>query len=122
MLLVWLQSRRAVDHALSELLAAGPAGERRVRERLELIEHLVSESSAAFRDYCASVRDRDPGRTAADADGWLRTPARRIGRSRIAVRSVPPVEITPVDGPEADDAPRSRCPRVVCWGPVTRLT
>jgi hypothetical protein len=60
LLLVWLQSRRAVDHALSELLAAGPAGERRVRERMELIEHLVSESSAAFADYRESVRDAGP--------------------------------------------------------------
>lgn len=60
LLLVWLQSRRAVDHALSELLAAGPAGERRVRERLELIEHLVGESTAAFADYRESVRDAGP--------------------------------------------------------------
>jgi hypothetical protein len=56
LLLVWLQARRALDHALSEMLASGPAGERRVRERFELVEHLVAQADRAFADYREAVR------------------------------------------------------------------
>jgi hypothetical protein len=60
LLLVWLQARRALDHCLSELLAAGPAGERRVRSRLDLVEELERKAQNAFASYRASVlSDRD---------------------------------------------------------------
>jgi hypothetical protein len=55
LLLVWLQARRALDHCLSELLAAGPAGERRVRSRLDLVEDLERKAENAFDTYRASV-------------------------------------------------------------------
>jgi hypothetical protein len=55
LLLVWLQARRAVDHCLSELLAAGPAGERRVRGRLDLVEELEQKAQNAFATYRASA-------------------------------------------------------------------
>jgi hypothetical protein len=67
LLLVWLQSRRALDHALSEMLAAGPAGERRVRERFELVEHLVQQSDRAFAEYRDAVR----GTVTAGRRRWL---------------------------------------------------
>ncbi|WP_322760719.1 hypothetical protein [Frankia sp. Cr2] len=51
LLLVWLQARRAVDHCLSDLLAAGPAGERRVREQLELVHDLENRAQEAFVRY-----------------------------------------------------------------------
>lgn len=55
LLLVWLQARRALDHCLSDLLAAGPAGERRVRQRLDLVEELERKSRNAFDSYRASA-------------------------------------------------------------------
>lgn len=55
LLLVWLQARRALDHCLSELLAAGPAGERRVRGRLDLVEELERKEQNAFACYRASA-------------------------------------------------------------------
>ncbi|HSP37055.1 MAG TPA: hypothetical protein VLR26_04820 [Frankiaceae bacterium] len=62
LLLVWLQARRALDHCLSELLAAGPAGERRVRSRLDLVEELEWRAQNAFASYRASaVSDRTTG-------------------------------------------------------------
>lgn len=67
LLLVWLQSRRALDNALSEMLAAGPAGERRVRERFELVEHLVQQSDRAFAEYRDAVR----GTVTAGRRRWL---------------------------------------------------
>lgn len=51
LLLVWLQARRAVDHCLSDLLAAGPAGERRVRERLSHVDDLETRARQAFVNY-----------------------------------------------------------------------
>jgi hypothetical protein len=51
LLLGWLAARRAVDHCLSDLLAAGPAGERRVRAQLELVDDLESRAQAAFDRY-----------------------------------------------------------------------
>jgi hypothetical protein len=55
LLLVWLQARRALDHCLSELLAAGPAGERRVRGRLDLVTELEQKAENAFESYRESV-------------------------------------------------------------------
>lgn len=55
LLLVWLQARRALDHCLSELLAAGPAGERRVRGRLDLVEELERKEQNAFASYRSSA-------------------------------------------------------------------
>ena len=48
LLLVWLQARRALDTRLSELLAAGPAGETRVRRRLPDVIALEERSQLAF--------------------------------------------------------------------------
>jgi hypothetical protein len=67
LLLVWLHSRRALVLALSEMLAAGPAGERRVRERFELVEHLVQQSDRAFAEYRDAVR----GTVTAGRRRWL---------------------------------------------------
>jgi hypothetical protein len=61
LLLVWLQARRALDHCLSELLAAGPAGERRVRGRLDLVEELERKSRNAFDSYRASALSERQG-------------------------------------------------------------
>lgn len=55
LLLVWLQARRALDHCLSDLLAAGPAGERRVRSRLELVTELEQKAQNAFAAYRTSA-------------------------------------------------------------------
>jgi hypothetical protein len=55
LLLVWLQARRALDHCLSDLLAAGPAGERRVRSRLDQVSELEQKAQNAFAAYQASV-------------------------------------------------------------------
>jgi hypothetical protein len=64
LLLVWLQARRALDHCLSDLLAAGPAGERRVRGRLDLVEELERKSRNAFDSYRASATSRRQAPTA----------------------------------------------------------
>ncbi len=55
LLLVWLQARRALDHCLSDLLAAGPAGERRVRSRLDQVTELEQKAQNAFAAYRASA-------------------------------------------------------------------
>jgi hypothetical protein len=62
LLLVWLQARRRVDATLSELLAAGPAGERRVRSCLQSVEDLEHAAQQAFATYRASAKrsDADP--------------------------------------------------------------
>ncbi|WP_076830048.1 hypothetical protein [Frankia sp. CcI49] len=51
LLLGWLAARRAVDHCLSDLLAAGPAGERRVRESLARVDDLETRAQVAFDRY-----------------------------------------------------------------------
>lgn len=51
LLFSWLQARRAVDNCLSDLVAAGPAGERRVREQLALVDDLEGRAHAAFDRY-----------------------------------------------------------------------
>lgn len=60
LLLVWLQARRALDHCLSDLLAAGPAGERRVRERLDLVEELENRAKEAFAQYRTAALSAAP--------------------------------------------------------------
>ncbi|MGZ4665875.1 MAG: hypothetical protein ACXV5Q_12780 [Frankiaceae bacterium] len=67
LLLVWLQARRAVDATLSSLLAAGPAGERRVRERFEVVERLEAQARDAFLHYRNAVLRDLFGSGAADA-------------------------------------------------------
>jgi hypothetical protein len=57
LLLGWLAARRAVDHCLSDLLAAGPAGERRVREQLALVDDLESRAQRAFDRYRAAAEN-----------------------------------------------------------------
>ena len=57
LLLGWLRAQRAVDNCLSELLAAGPAGERRVSSQIDRVTALVATASAAFEAYSACVHD-----------------------------------------------------------------
>ncbi len=57
LLLGWLRAQRAVDNCLSELLAAGPAGERRVSRQIDRVSSLVAAASAAFEAYRASIRE-----------------------------------------------------------------
>lgn len=61
LLLVWLQARRALDACLSELLAAGPAGERRVRGRLDLVVELEEKAQHAFASYRESAKAAEHG-------------------------------------------------------------
>jgi hypothetical protein len=72
LLLVWLQARRRVDTTLSELLAAGPAGERRVRSRLQSVADLEHAAQQAFASYQASVL-RSEAEPAASSGSRLRT-------------------------------------------------
>jgi hypothetical protein len=55
LLLGWLRAQRAVDNCLSELLAAGPAGERRVSGHIDRVSELVAGAAAAFEAYRASI-------------------------------------------------------------------
>jgi hypothetical protein len=57
LLLGWLRAQRAVDNCLSELLAAGPAGERRVSRQIDRVTGLVSAAAVAFEAYSTSVRN-----------------------------------------------------------------
>jgi hypothetical protein len=57
LLLGWLRAQRAVDSCLSELLAAGPAGERRVSREIGRVTALVAAATAAFEAYSACVRE-----------------------------------------------------------------
>jgi hypothetical protein len=59
LLLGWLRAQRAVDNCLSELLAAGPAGERRVSRQIDRVSELVAAATAAFEAYRASVLESD---------------------------------------------------------------
>jgi hypothetical protein len=82
LLLVWLQARRAVDRCLSDLLAAGPAGERRVREHLDLVDDLETRAGKAFADYRAAVATAAAHR---GGDDWLAgTDEHDLGRLREA--------------------------------------
>lgn len=103
LLLVWLQARRRVDACLSELLAAGPAGERRVRARLDSVEELEQKAASAFASYCASARaERDAAGARADSrrvdartDG-RRGDSRRGESRRAASEPLPPRALRPV--------------------------
>jgi hypothetical protein len=53
LLLNWLRAQRAVDRCLSELLAAGPAGERRVSREIDKVSELVAAAAEAFEAYRA---------------------------------------------------------------------
>ena len=57
LMLGWLRAQRAVDACLSELLAAGPAGERRVSREIDRVSDLVAAAAAAFEAYRNCVRD-----------------------------------------------------------------
>lgn len=73
LLLDWLSARRNVDEALSDLLSAGPMGERRVREALSMVDDLERRAQMAFERYRAAAENherpdrprpaRDPSRT-----------------------------------------------------------
>ncbi len=60
LLLAWLQAQRRVDSCLSELLAAGPAGERRVSGQIDRVSDLVRLAAEAFAAYEHSVRNPAP--------------------------------------------------------------
>jgi hypothetical protein len=60
LLLAWLRAQRAVDRCLSELLAAGPAGERRVSGEINKVSELVAATAEAFAAYRESV-NQSPG-------------------------------------------------------------
>ena len=49
LLLGWLRAQRAVDSCLSELLAAGPAGERRVSRQIDRVTDLVGGGGRCLR-------------------------------------------------------------------------
>ena len=68
LLLGWLRAQRAVDNCLSDLLAAGPAGERRVSREIDRVTELVAAATAAFEAYSASVRESDDAPIAAVPD------------------------------------------------------
>ena len=59
LLLIWLQAQRSVDGCLSELLAAGPAGEQRVRGEIARVTELVDAAAEAFVAYRESVLRAD---------------------------------------------------------------
>ncbi len=60
LLLGWLQAQRAVDRCLSELLAAGPAGERRVSRDIDHVSRLVALAAASFEAYRDCVQESQP--------------------------------------------------------------
>ncbi|MGF7235942.1 MAG: hypothetical protein ACQSGP_13415 [Frankia sp.] len=93
LLLVWLQARRAVDHCLSDLLAAGPAGERRVRERLTHVDELESRARQAFVQY----------RTAAAAPAATGIPASARDWSAPTPAAPPHLDLVPSDPSDDDD-------------------
>jgi hypothetical protein len=72
----WLAARRAVDHCLSDLLAAGPAGERRVREHLDLVDDLENRAHAAFDRYRSAAEGSERSAPATSPAATL-TAARR---------------------------------------------
>ncbi|ABD09467.1 hypothetical protein Francci3_0073 [Frankia casuarinae] len=95
LLLGWLAARRAVDNCLSDLLAAGPAGERRVRESLALVDDLESRAQEAFDRYRTAAENteaRSSGRwVPSDADrprlNVVRAPEGDLARSRSNTKS-----------------------------------
>jgi hypothetical protein len=102
----WLQARRAVDRCLSDLLAAGPAGERRVREQLELVDDLENRAREAFVRYRRIAWEaNDAERPEPDEAG--QGGARLAG---ISLAGSPLAGPSPVD--ESDAAPAGRAPRL----------
>ncbi|CAO5192736.1 conserved hypothetical protein [Frankia sp. AiPs1] len=89
LLLGWLAARRAVDNCLSDLLAAGPAGERRVRESLALVDDLESRAQEAFDRYRTAAESTPP------------PPARVAGRRNATVPPERP-RLNVVRAPEGD--------------------
>lgn len=97
LLLVWLQARRAVDHCLSDLLAAGPAGERRVRERLAHVDDLETRARQAFVNYRKAASTGSPA-TAAAAAGNAPAPRDWTGSAPTAPPRLDLVQSDPVEG------------------------
>ncbi|MCK9898792.1 hypothetical protein MXD63_01685 [Frankia sp. Cpl3] len=76
LLLGWLAARRAVDHCLSDLLAAGPAGERRVRESLARVDDLETRAQVAFDRYRSAAESAEAaGPGAGRAHRWATDPS-----------------------------------------------
>jgi hypothetical protein len=97
LLLGWLAARRAVDHCLSDLLAAGPAGERRVREQLALVDDLESRAQRAFDRYRAAAENTDAGPAAGESPAATPYPGwgASADRPRLnVVRGAPDTELS----------------------------
>ncbi|WP_261570846.1 hypothetical protein [Frankia gtarii] len=86
LLLGWLAARRAVDNCLSDLLAAGPAGERRVRESLALVDDLESRAQEAFDRY-RTAAESTPAPPPRPAGRWA--PPAAVERPRLNVVRAP---------------------------------
>jgi hypothetical protein len=99
LLLIWLQAQRTVDSCLSELLAAGPAGEQRVRGEIERVTELVDATGEAFAAYRESVL-----RAGADYQ-----PADASGADRPALASVPALPRDAIDTDPALDSRPASC-------------
>ncbi|MCK9894325.1 hypothetical protein [Frankia sp. AgB32] len=93
LLLGWLAARRAVDNCLSDLLAAGPAGERRVRESLALVDDLESRAQEAFDRYRTAAESTPPP-AARPAGRWAPPP--------VAATSTERPRLNVVRAPEGD--------------------
>lgn len=87
LLLGWLAARRAVDNCLSDLLAAGPAGERRVRESLALVDDLESRAQAAFDRYRTAAENTPPAPARPSSGRW--SPPSATERPRLNVVRAP---------------------------------
>jgi hypothetical protein len=96
LLLIWLQAQRTVDSCLSELLAAGPAGEQRVRADIDRVSELVEATAEAFAAYRESVLSAE-----ADQQGPDGAPS----YERPALASVPAL---PRDAADIDSALNAR--------------
>jgi hypothetical protein len=68
LLLNWLRAQRAVDRCLSGLLAAGPAGERRVSREIGRVSEMVAAATEAFEAYRASIVQPKAGQPASRQD------------------------------------------------------
>ncbi|SNQ48039.1 conserved hypothetical protein [Frankia canadensis] len=91
LLLGWLAARRAVDNCLSDLLAAGPAGERRVRESLALVDDLESRAQEAFDRYRTAAENTPPPAARPAAGRW--SPSSATERPRLNVVRAPEGEL-----------------------------
>jgi hypothetical protein len=84
LLLGWLRAQRAVDICLSELLAAGPAGERRVSGQIDRVSDLVAAATAAFEDYRGWVLEDRGGAGVASRASAVDTELRSISLEEAA--------------------------------------